>query len=88
MLSPCSQAVFWIPVAFCQKLCYAGVRKEISFSAASNGRRLAPLIPEGASCPLREERRGCPVVTYTDMFTYSLVIIGICSLFIQAKNKK
>ncbi len=28
------------------------------------------------------------MVTYSDMFTYSLVIIGIIGLFIAANNKK
>ena len=28
------------------------------------------------------------MVTYSDMFTYSLVIIGIIGLFIAAGNKK
>ena len=28
------------------------------------------------------------MVTYADMFTYSLVIIGICGLFIQVYNSK
>jgi hypothetical protein len=28
------------------------------------------------------------MVTYSDMFTYSLVIIGIIGLFIAAYNKK
>jgi hypothetical protein len=56
-----------------------------------NGRRLALLAlanRRAASCPLISRKGGCLMVTYSDMFTYSLVIIGIIGLFIAAYNKK
>ena len=34
-------------------------------------------------------RKGaCPMVTYSELFAYSLVIIGVCGLFIQVHKKK
>ena len=30
----------------------------------------------------------CLMVTYSELFAYSLVIIGICGLFIQVHKKK
>ncbi len=59
----------------------------MSFSAASNGGRLAPR-QRATSCPLIFGKGGCPMVTYSELFAYSLVIIGICSLFIQGFKKK
>ena len=42
----------------------------------------------GASCPLILGKGGCPMVTYSELFQYTLVIIGIIGLFIAANKKK
>lgn len=68
-------------------MCYDEPRKELSFSAASNGRRLAPR-QGAASCPLNFGKGGCSMVTYSELFQYTLVIIGIIGLFIAAYKKK
>ena len=47
-----------------------------------------PLRQGAASCPLIERKGGCPVITYSDLFQFCLVIIGVCSLFLQARKKK
>ncbi|MEY8388578.1 hypothetical protein AALC17_15040 [Oscillospiraceae bacterium 38-13] len=57
------------------------------FGAAIDGGRLA--LDKGAtSCPLIFGKGGCPMVTYSELFAYSLVIIGLCGLFIQVYKKK
>lgn len=33
-------------------------------------------------------RGGDPIVTYSDLFTYTLVLIGLAGLFIAARNGK
>ena len=71
-------------VAFCQKLCYSGSRKESSFSAAERW-RLA-LLTEGDFCSPISRKEGCPVST-SEVLQLCLVIIGICGLFIQGKKK-
>ena len=62
--------------------CYTGP------GAASNGRRLAPAL--GAIlCPhFTLVKGGLLMVTYADLFTYSLVIIGIVGLVLGANKKK
>ena len=74
-------------LAFCRSVWYAGNRKESSFSAANYGKRLA-LRQGAASCPLIFGKGGCPMVTYSELFQYTLVIIGIIGLFIAANKKK
>ena len=59
----------------------------VFFGAAIDGGRLAP-GQGAASCPLISRKGGCPMVTYSELFAYSLVIIGICGLFIQVYKKK
>ena len=54
---------------------------------ASNGRRLA-LGQGAASCPLILRKGGCPMVTYSDLFQFCILIVGICGLFIQVYKKK
>ena len=48
---------------------------------------VSPLTQGAASCPLILGKGGCPMVTYSDMFTYTLVIIGIIGLIHQIKKK-
>ena len=43
---------------------------------------------EGTFLPSDHTKGGLPMVTYADMFSYSLVIIGIIGLFIAANKKK
>ena len=54
-------------------------------SAASNGRRLAPPVRRGLLAPSSEGVMR--MLTYSDLFQFCLVIIGIISLFFQAKKK-
>ena len=42
----------------------------------------------GASCPLIFGKGGCPMVTYSELFQYTLVIIGMIGLFTAANKKK
>jgi len=46
------------------------------------------LLTGGASCPLIFGKGGCPMVTYSELFQYTLVIIGMIGLFIAANKKK
>ena len=78
---------FGILVVICQSLCYPDIRKASAFSAASNGGRLA-LLTGGDFLPPDLRKGGVLMVTYSDLFQYSLVIIGIIALFIQANKKK
>ena len=50
------------------------------------GRRWAPPSQEGTSCPLRREGVVL-MLTYSELFQFCLVIIGIIGLFLQAKKK-
>ena len=43
---------------------------------------------EGALLVLLRREEGGAMVTYSDLFTYSLVIIGIIGLCMQFRNKK
>ena len=65
-----------------------GDRKELSFSAARNGRRLA-LLTEGSFLPSDLRKGGlAQMMTYSEFFQFCLVVIGICGLFIQVHNGK
>ena len=75
-------------VAFCWEPCYAGNRKESSFSVASNGRRIAPPSPGGGLLAPSSRKEGVPMLTYSELFQFCLVIIGICGLFLQVHNGK
>lgn len=41
-----------------------------------------------AFCPLIFGKEGCLMVTYSELFQYTLVIIGIIGLFIAAYKRK
>ncbi len=47
-----------------------------------------PLHPGEGLLSLSDERRGMPVLTYSEFFQFCLVIIGICGLFLQVHNGK
>ena len=66
-------------LVFCRKLCYS------LFGAASNGRRLALFY--GGSFFAPDSKGGDDMVTYAELFQYTLVLIGIVALIIQAKKK-
>ena len=66
-------------LVFCRYLCYS------CFGAASNGRRLALFY--GGSFFAPDSKGGDGMVTYADLFQYTLVLIGIVALVIQAKKK-
>ena len=55
------------------------------FGATSNGRRLALFY--GGSFFAPDSKGGDDMVTYADLFQYTLVLIGIVALVIQAKKK-
>ena len=55
--------------------------------AAIDGGRLAP-EQGAASCPLFLGKGGCVMITYSELFQFCLVIIGICGLLIQVYKKK
>ena len=55
--------------------------------ATSNGRRLAP-SDGGGILPLPIKGGGDTMVTYSDLFSYSLVIIGVIGLVLQITKKK
>lgn len=49
---------------------------------------VGPLTQGAVSCPLLSRKGGCPMVTYAELFQYTLVIIGILGLVIAARKKK
>ena len=53
-----------------------------------NGKRLAPCIVRGASCPLIPRKGGLPMVTYSDLIQTGILVVSIIALFLQANNKK
>ena len=68
-------------LALCQLIWYS------VFGATRNGRRLASPFPEGTSFPL--QREGVVLMlTYSELFQFCLVVIGIIGLFFQATKKK
>lgn len=68
-------------LAFCQRVWYSG------FGAARNGRRLASPSRRGLLCPLQREG-GVLMLTYSELFQFCLVVIGIIGLVIQITKKK
>ena len=74
-------------VAFCPMLWYSVSRKELSFSAASNGRRLA-LLTGGSFLPPDPWKGGLLMITYSDLIQTGILVVGIIALFIQANKKK
>ncbi len=62
-------------------------QESVRFQRSRYGWRLA-LLTGGSSCPLILGKGGCLMVTYSDLFSYTLVIIGIIGLFIAANSKK
>ena len=70
-------------LAFSTRLCYPICG---AASTTVQGRRLAPPSQEGTSCPLRREGVVL-MLTYSELFQFCLVIIGIIGLFLQAKKK-
>ena len=80
---------FLFLVAFFRGLWYPVPRKEPSFSAARNGRRLAPPRPEGKLLAPSSSTEGVvPMLTYSELFQFCLVVIGIVNLVIQLTKKK
>ena len=80
---------FLFLVAFFRGLWYPVPRKEPSFSAARNGRRLAPPCPEGKLLAPSSSTEGVvPMLTYSELFQFCLVVIGIVNLVIQLTKKK
>jgi len=66
------------------KPCYA-VGKALRHRRKHSG---WPFFTEGQLlAPRFSGKGGCPMVTYSDMFTYTLVIIGIIGLIFQIKKK-
>lgn len=46
------------------------------------------LLTGGNDLPPNPVKGGLFMVTYTEMFQFCLIIIGICGLFIQVRKKK
>ena len=67
-------------VAFCWKLWYCGN------GAASNGRRLAPCGGSFLAPDFTEG--GDPMVTYSDLFQFVIMITAIIALILQIAKKK
>ena len=57
------------------------------FGVASKRQAVGLSIPEGTSCPLQREGVVL-VVTYSDLFQFCLVVIGIIGLVLQITKKK
>ena len=74
-------------VALWEIICYTEKRKELSFSAASNGRRLA-LLTGGSFLPSDPWKGGLLMITYSDLIQTGILVVGIIALFIQANKKK
>ena len=68
-------------VAFCWKLWYCGN------GAASNGRRLAPFCGGSFLAPDFTEG-GDPMVTYSELFQFVIMLTGIIALIFQVAKKK
>ena len=67
----------------------------VMLSAGKNDLSALPVTVGGwpsrqgaASCPLIFGKGGCPMVTYSDLIQIGILIVGICSLFLQARKKK
>ena len=63
-------------------VCYTGL------GATSYGRRLAPPFGGDFFAPSDFVEGGDAMVTYSELFSYSLVIIGVIGLVIQITKKK
>ena len=75
-----AQAVFF--VAFCKNLWYCFL------GAASNTVGGCPLHRGGSFLSPDFGKGGCSMVTYSELFQFCLVIIGIIGLFLAANKKK
>jgi hypothetical protein len=62
-------------------------QERLSFSAASNGRRLA-LLTGGSFLPPDPWKGGLLMITYSDLIQTGILVVGIIALFIQANKKK
>ena len=81
---------FLLLAAVLRGLWFPVPRKDPSFSAARNGRRLAPPRPEGKLLAPSSSTEEVVVlmVTYSDLFQFCIVIISIVSLVVQLTKKK
>ncbi len=77
-----------ILVAFRRPVCYCQDRKAQLSALPVFGKAVGPPRQGATSCPLISREGGCPMVTYGELFQYTLVIIGIIGLFIAADKKK
>ena len=59
----------------------------LSLALSINGKRLVPCSIRGASCPLILRKGGC-IMSTSEVFQLCLVIINLCSLFVQVYKKK
>ena len=55
--------------------------------AAICGRRSQPLHPGGDFCPLQREGVMPMYVTYAELFSFCLVILGVIGVVLNAKKK-
>ncbi len=68
-------------------LYFAGRCDLLKLALPVYGRRLVPPSRRGLLAP-SDERRGCLMVTFGELFQYTLVIIGIIGLVITVYKKK
>ena len=72
---------------FCAVLCCVLSKNMVEFPRrAGNGKRVSP--PAGGRFLPPDLRKGGLSVSTSEIFQLCLVIIGVCSLFIQANNSK
>ncbi len=69
-----------------RRIWYYGERPARGPGRCHNGRRLCSSIPEGTSAP--SARGGEAMITYSELFQFCLVIIGILGLVLQIWNMK
>ena len=71
-------------IAFCRILCYP------FYGATDKRQAVCPSAHQGAIllAPCFYGKGGCLMVTYSDLFQYTMVLIGLVGLFIAAWNIK
>lgn len=69
-------------------LCFADFCVILYAALPINGKRLAPLHCQGRFLPPDLIERGAAQMSTSEVLQLCLVIIGICSLFVQVYKKK
>ena len=77
----------FLRVFFCQSLARNNIICYNALGAASNGRRLAPFCGGSFLAPDFTEG-GDPMVTYSELFQFVIMLTGIIALIFQVAKKK